>query len=90
MSRLVGRHGHGVEVVVHPQRIPRGVVGVCGELPHHRPLFFGGDVHQIESPTLRNEQSEVHGPDSMPLPVDEICTMVVAGNVHYPYAEVDA
>ena len=57
---LVRRHRHGVEVVVHPQRVPRAVVGVGGQLTHHRPVFFGGNVNEIESPALRDEESKAH------------------------------
>ncbi|CAM5692544.1 hypothetical protein MAUB1S_03115 [Mycolicibacterium aubagnense] len=59
---LRGRHRHSVEVVVDPQRIPRAAVGIRGEVAHHLPLVRWGDPHQIESPTLRDEQSEAHAP----------------------------
>jgi hypothetical protein len=61
MSGLVGRHRHGVEMVVDPQRIPRTAVGVRREIAHHRPVLLDGNVDEIQPPTLRNEKSEAHG-----------------------------
>ena len=54
--------GHGVEVVVDPQRVPRGAgVGVLRQVAHHRPLSCRFDVGQVEPPPLGNEHPEAHG-----------------------------
>ena len=60
---LVGGRGHGVEVVVDPDRLPRARVGVLGEPLHHPPLVGGLDPDEVVPPALGNEQSEAHASD---------------------------
>ena len=57
---FVGRHWHGVEVVIDPDRFPRSGLGGVGYLEHGRPLLGCLDASQIESPALWDEQSEAH------------------------------
>ena len=54
--------GVGVEVVVHPQRLPRSFVGPLGERRHDAPLVGGIDADEVETPALGDEGSESHAP----------------------------
>ena len=47
-------------MVIDPQRIPGTTVGIGGKIAHDGPVVFGGDTDKVESPALRNEQSEAH------------------------------
>src|SRR5690606_29418949 len=53
--------GRGVEVVVHPHRLPRTGLRLLREAPHGGPVLLRRDTHQIETPALRNEDPESHG-----------------------------
>jgi len=52
-------------VVVNPQRVPRRV-GICGEIGITMPVLLGGNVDEVQSPALWDEESERMTPDSMP------------------------
>ena len=63
--RLVGglaaRDRGGVEVVVHPQRVPDvSAVDIGGEIAHHPPVVTWFDSDEVESPALRDEHAEAH------------------------------
>src|SRR5690606_33031993 len=58
---LLARLGRGVEVVVHPHRLPRPGLRLLREAPHGGPVLLRRDTHQIETPALRNEDPESHG-----------------------------
>src|SRR5581483_7512542 len=54
------RNRNGVEVVVHPQRIPGSRIGVLREVAHHLPMPLYGNADKIQPPALRNKQSKAH------------------------------
>src|SRR5665647_1504383 len=61
VRRLVGRLGHGVEVVVDPDRLE----GCARVRPRDQPVHGGPlvsrvDADQVHPPALRNEESEAH------------------------------
>ena len=55
------RHGHRVEVVVHPDRVPRAGVGPLRDAAHRLPVLCRVDADQVVTPALGNEHSESHG-----------------------------
>src|SRR5690606_30552696 len=57
---LLAGHGRGVEVVVHPHRLPRPGVGTPGQVAHDLPVPLLLDPDEVESPALGNEHSESH------------------------------
>src|SRR5665647_720868 len=61
VRRLLGRLGHGVEVVVDPDRLE----GLARVRPRDQPVHGGPlvgrvDADQVHPPALRNEESEAH------------------------------